>query len=166
MLLSGSIADNTAFFSVQPKEERSEECARLAAVHEDITRMPMGYHTLVGDMGSSLSGGQKQRVLLARALYRRLRVLALDEATSHLDLMNERLVTQALAQMQVTRIIVTHRPETIAGAQRVVRLQCGVVTELRQVEPGADLPPQSRSPASFNTVSPKQLVQCCILFGT
>ncbi|MFM8899846.1 MAG: peptidase domain-containing ABC transporter, partial [Burkholderiales bacterium] len=137
MLLSGSIADNIAFFSVQPKEERIEECAQLAAVHEDITRMPMGYHTLVGDMGSSLSGGQKQRVLLARALYKRPRVLALDEATSHLDLMNERLVTQALAKMQVTRIIVAHRPETIAGAQRVVRLQGGQVAELRRVEKAA-----------------------------
>lgn len=140
MLLSGSIADNIAFFSVQPKEARIEECAKLAAVHEDIARMPMGYQTLVGDMGSSLSGGQKQRLLLARALYKRPRVLALDEATSHLDLVNERLVTQALAQMQVTRIIVAHRPETIAGAQRVVRLQGGQVLALRRVDAGQMAP--------------------------
>ena len=93
----------------------------------------MGYQTLVGDMGSALSGGQKQRVLLARALYKQPKVLALDEATSHLDIANEKLVTQALAAMQVTRIVVAHRPETIAGAQRVVVLQEGKVHELRQV---------------------------------
>ena len=86
---------------------------------------------MVGDMGSSLSGGQKQRVLLARALYKKPKVLALDEATSHLDIANEQRVTQALAQMRLTRIIVAHRPETIAGAQRVVALERGKMAELR-----------------------------------
>lgn len=92
--------------------------------------MPMGYQTLIGDMGSRLSGGQKQRVLPARALYKKTKVLALDEATSHLDIANEKRVTQALAQMSLTRIIVAHRPETIGGAQRVVGLQQGKVLEL------------------------------------
>ena len=132
-LLAGSIADNISFFDVRSGMARVEQCAQLAAVHTDITRMPMGYQTLVGDMGSALSGGQKQRVLLARALYKQPKVLALDEATSHLDIANEKLVTQALAAMQVTRIVVAHRPETIAGAQRVVVLQEGKVHELRQV---------------------------------
>lgn len=94
--------------------------------------MPMGYQTLVGDMGSSLSGGQKQRVLLARALYKQPKVLALDEATSHLDIANEQRVTQALMQLPITRIIVAHRPETIAGAQRVVSLQAGTVGEVEK----------------------------------
>lgn len=134
LLLSGSIADNITFFDVASDQEQVEHCARLAAVHEDIARMPMGYQTLVGDMGSSLSGGQKQRVLLARALYKQPRVLALDEATSHLDLPNERLVTQALAALEVTRVIVAHRPDTIAGAQRVMRLQGGQLVELRSME--------------------------------
>ena len=91
--------------------------------------MPMGYHTLVGDMGASLSGGQKQRVLLARALYKQPRVLALDEANSHLDLANEQRVTQALAQLQLTRILIAHRPETIAHPQRVVQVRRGTVVE-------------------------------------
>ena len=129
VLLGGSIADNISFFDVQPDQERVQVCAAVAAVHDDITAMPMGYQTMVGDMGSSLSGGQKQRVLLARALYKEPKVLALDEATSHLDIANEQRVTQALAQMSLTRIIVAHRPETIAGAQRVVVLQQGKVTE-------------------------------------
>ena len=133
-LLAGSIADNICFFDVRCDLEQVQACAKLAAVHDDITRMPMGYQTLVGDMGSSLSGGQKQRVLLARALYKQPKVLALDEATSHLDIANEKLVTQALANMRVTRIVVAHRPETIAGAQRVVVLQAGKVNELRPLE--------------------------------
>jgi ATP-binding cassette subfamily B protein RaxB len=129
VLLAGSIADNISFFDVQPNEERVQACAAVAAVHDDIAKMPMGYQTLVGDMGSSLSGGQKQRVLLARALYKQPKVLALDEATSHLDIANEQRVTLALAQMSLTRIVVAHRPETIAGAQRVVVLQQGKVLE-------------------------------------
>jgi ATP-binding cassette subfamily B protein RaxB len=130
-LLAGSIADNISFFDVQPNEEAIHACAQVAAVHEDIIKMPMGYQTLVGDMGSSLSGGQKQRLLLARALYKRPKVLALDEATSHLDIANEQRVTQALAQLPLTRIIVAHRPEMIAGAQRVVSLQQGKVMDVR-----------------------------------
>ena len=85
----------------------------------------MGYQTLVGEMGSSLSGGQKQRVLLARALYTQPKILALDEATSHLDLDNERKVNVAIKGLALTRITIAHRPETIASAARVVMLEGG-----------------------------------------
>jgi ATP-binding cassette subfamily B protein RaxB len=129
-LLSGSLADNISFFDVQPDQARVEACATQAQLHGDIVRMPMGYQTLVGDLGSGLSGGQKQRLLLARALYKQPRVLALDEATSHLDLHNERAVTAALSHLRLTRLIIAHRPETIAGAQRVVMVRDGQVTEL------------------------------------
>ena len=132
VLLAGSIAENISFFDVHFDMERVQNCGQLAAVHEDIARMPMGYQTLVGDMGSALSGGQKQRVLLARALYKQPKVLALDEATSHLDITNEKRVTQTLAQISLTRIIVAHRPETIAAAQRVIALENGKIIELRK----------------------------------
>ena len=131
-LLAGSIADNISFFDVQPDMQHITTCATLAAVHEDIAKMPMGYQTLVGDMGSSLSGGQKQRVLLARALYKNPRVLALAEATSHLDIANERRVNEALSTMPLTRIVAAHRPETIAAAQRVVGLGGGKALELQR----------------------------------
>jgi len=127
VLLAGSIADNISFFDVRPDRERVEECARLAAVHDEISAMPMAYHTLVGDMGSALSGGQKQRILLARALYKNPAILALDEATSHLDVENERLVNTSLAGLALTRIVVAHRPETINAAERIVLVRSGIV---------------------------------------
>ncbi|MFO1292439.1 MAG: peptidase domain-containing ABC transporter [Rubrivivax sp.] len=133
-LFSGSIADNIAFFEAAPDRARIVHCARLAAVHEEIEAMPMGYETLIGDMGTALSGGQRQRVLLARALYREPAVLLLDEATSSLDLERERAVNQAIKQLALTRIVVAHRPETIASAGRVVALHEGrIAQDLRSV---------------------------------
>lgn len=121
-LFAGSVADNICFFSDQPDKRRIEDCARLAALHDEIAAMPMGYHTLIGDMGTVLSGGQKQRVLIARALYRQPGVLLLDEATSDLDVTNEKLVNAAIRATRVTRVIVAHRPETIRSADRVIDL--------------------------------------------
>jgi ATP-binding cassette subfamily B protein RaxB len=133
-LFAGSITDNICFFDAQPDHEWAEECAQLAAVHDEIAAMPMGYHTLIGDMGASISGGQKQRILLARALYKRPQILFLDEATSALDVDRERIVNQAIKQLQLTRVIVAHRPETIASASRVIVLKDGNVTQdLRSV---------------------------------
>ncbi len=117
-LLTGSIADNIAFFDLTPNVQRIEACAQLAEIHKDIARMPMGYHTLIGELGSGLSGGQKQRLLLARALYAQPSVLALDEATSHLDMESESAVSNTLSHLKLTRIVIAHRLETIARADR------------------------------------------------
>lgn len=131
-LFGGSLADNISFFDTQLDQARVEQAARMAAVHAEIMAMPMGYHSLIGDMGSSLSGGQKQRVILARALYRNPKLLFLDEATSHLDVANEQLVNTAVKQLDVTKVIVAHRPETIASADRVLVMHGGkVVQEIR-----------------------------------
>lgn len=127
VLLAGSIRENITFFDSTSDIERVKNCARTASVNREIETMPMAYNTLVGDLGSSLSGGQKQRILLARALYKAPKVLALDEATSHLDVSNERLVNAALNALAVTRIIVAHRPETINSAERVVKLELGKI---------------------------------------
>jgi ATP-binding cassette, subfamily B, bacterial CvaB/MchF/RaxB len=133
-LFAGSIADNISFFESNADPAWVQQCAQLAAVHDEIVAMPMGYHTLIGDMGASISGGQKQRILLARALYKRPRILLLDEATSALDVDRERLVNQAVRQLEVTRVIVAHRPETMASASRVIVLKDGhVAQELRTV---------------------------------
>ncbi|MBZ0251673.1 MAG: peptidase domain-containing ABC transporter, partial [Burkholderiales bacterium] len=128
-LFAGSIADNVCFFDPAPSHEAIERCTRLAAVHDDIAAMPMGYHTLIGDMGAALSGGQRQRILLARALYKQPRILFLDEATSALDVQRERQVNEAIRGLNLTRILIAHRPETIASAGRVIVLQGGRVAQ-------------------------------------
>jgi ATP-binding cassette subfamily B protein RaxB len=124
-LFAGSIADNISFCDPHADQSRVEECARIAALHAEVASLPMAYNTLVGFLGSTLSAGQQQRVLLARALYARPSVLILDEATSHLDVDSERAVASALRALNITRIIVAHRPETVATADRIVRLEAG-----------------------------------------
>ncbi|SPH17250.1 Toxin RTX-I translocation ATP-binding protein [Defluviimonas aquaemixtae] len=126
-LFAGSIADNICFFADQYDFDRIKECASLAAVHDDIAEMPMGYHTLIGDMGTVLSGGQKQRVLIARALYHKPWFLLLDEATSHLDLGKENSVNTSVKSADITRLIVAHRPETIKSADRAIELSDGKI---------------------------------------
>jgi ATP-binding cassette subfamily B protein RaxB len=103
VLLAGSIAENIAFFDERIDMDWVQDCARRAAIHDEIVRMPMGYQSLVGDMGSTLSGGPKQRVMIARALYRRPRTLILDKGTSHLDVETEKAVNAALSELAITR---------------------------------------------------------------
>ncbi len=134
-LFAGSIADNIGFFDTDFDLERIE-----AAVHEDIAAMPMGYHSLIGDMGSSLSGGQKQRIILARALYRQPKLLFLDEATSHLDVTRERLVNEAVKHLQLTKVIVAHRPETIASADRVLVMEHGRIVQEVKLQQSPEIP--------------------------
>lgn len=131
-LLSGSIADNISFFSPKADLQQVMHCAALAAIHQDILAMPMGYNTLIGDMGSALSGGQKQRLLIARALFHQPSLLLLDEATSHLDLGLEAQVNQAIRQLRIARILVAHRPDTILTADRIVLLKRGQLTDVTQ----------------------------------
>lgn len=128
-LLAGSIAENISFFDVHCDRARIEACARIAAIDEEISKMPMGYESPVGDMGASLSGGQKQRILLARAIYKQPDILFLDEATSHLDVQKESLISESIRAFPFTRIFAAHRPHTIASADRVVVLDCGTVKQ-------------------------------------
>jgi len=127
VLFAGSVADNISFFDPHADHAWIVQCARYAAVHDEIAAMPMGYNTLVGDMGTVLSGGQKQRVLFARALYKRPSILVLDEATCHLNVEKEKDLLTAIRSLAMTRIIVAHRPETIAAVDRVIVLESGKV---------------------------------------
>jgi ATP-binding cassette subfamily B protein RaxB len=129
-LLSGSIADNICFFDSEFDPAHMQYCAALAGVHEEIMRMPMAYDSLIGDMGSSLSGGQRQRILLARALYKRPKILFMDEGTSHLDTATEARVNTAIKTLGLTRVIIAHRLETIASAGRRLVIDGGKMREL------------------------------------
>lgn len=130
MCLSGTIAQNISCFENNPNIENVVYAAKLACIHNDIVNMPMQYQSLIGDMGSSLSGGQKQRLLLARALFQSPDILFLDEASSHLDLENEREINLHLKALKITRVIVAHRPQSIAMADTVYRLSDGKLTKL------------------------------------
>lgn len=121
-LFNGSILSNICFFSPQVDEQLAIKCAKLANIHDEIEAMPMGYQTLVGEMGNTISGGQKQRIVFARALYKKPKLLILDEATSHLDIANEEKITSAIRELGLPVIQIAHRPQTIDRADRIVCL--------------------------------------------
>ncbi|NHB86889.1 ABC transporter [Photorhabdus tasmaniensis] len=87
-----------------------------------IKDLPRGYFTNISELGNSLSGGQKQRLMIARALYKKPKILFLDEATSHLDDENENIINLSIGNMQITRIMIAHRQSTIQFADRVFRI--------------------------------------------
>ncbi len=121
-LFAGTIADNISFFDESAKMEEIVRAAMLAEIHDEIMAMPLGYESLVGDMGSVLSGGQKQRLLLARAIFSKPQIMVMDEATSHLDVNLEEKINDNICSMEITRIIFAHRIETIERADRVISL--------------------------------------------
>lgn len=133
-LLTGSVMDNICFFNPEPNLLKAQHCAHLAAIEEDINRMPMGYNSLVGDMGNEFSGGQVQRLLLARALYQEPKILFLDEATSHLDVQNESRISEQVRMLPMTRVMIAHRLETIRQADRVVKISDGKFVDAKTPE--------------------------------
>lgn len=126
-LFAGTILDNICLFDSKRDVEYAKYCASIVSLSDDIEKMPMNYNTLVGDMGTSLSGGQIQRLLLARALYKKPRILFLDEATSHLDIKTEKIVNDTIKNLNITKVIIAHRLETICSCDRVIGIDNGMV---------------------------------------
>jgi len=128
-LFSGSIRNNIASHDPGLSLEQIAEAARLAAIHDEILSMPMGYDTAIAEGGADLAGGQRQRLAIARALAHRPPILLLDEATSHLDAVTESIVDQNLSDLQCTRIVIAHRPSTFRNADLILVLDEGVIVE-------------------------------------
>lgn len=121
-LFSGSIRENICGFAEEMDEEWMVECARASHIHDVIMNMPMGYETLIGELGEGLSGGQKQRIFISRALYRKPGILFMDEATSALDSESEHFVNVAIKNMNITRVIIAHRETTLRTVDRVISI--------------------------------------------
>jgi len=128
-LLAGSIEENICLFDNEPDRERIKWAAQIANILEDIDAMPMGMNTLVSNLGTTLSGGQQQRIMIARALYRRPKILVLDEGTSQLDIETEERINSALKDLKITRIAAAHRPDTLAKADRIISIVNGLAFE-------------------------------------
>jgi ATP-binding cassette subfamily B protein RaxB len=121
-LFSGSVRENIAFGDAEIDDAMVIAAAELACVHVDIERFPMGYDTLVGEMGGAMSGGQIQRILIARALYKKPTLLVMDEGTANLDQETEALVLRKIQGLGISVIQAAHRPQVIADATRVIHL--------------------------------------------
>ena len=132
-LLTGTIADNIAFFDPMASRDHIIQAARMAEIDADIARMPMGYDSLIGDMGAALSAGQRQRIFLARALFRDPDVLFLDEGTANLDPASETRIADMIAGLPITRVVIAHRPALVDRADLIFTLENGQVS----VRPGS-----------------------------
>jgi ABC-type bacteriocin/lantibiotic exporter with double-glycine peptidase domain len=126
-LFSGTLRDNVTLFEPTVPDYAVQKACELACLHSDISRMPMGYDTMLADGGSSLSGGQRQRLSLARALLREPNILILDEATSALDTVTEQKVQAELRALACTRVLVAHRLSTIIESDKIIVLEQGRV---------------------------------------
>ena len=119
-LFSGTLQDNVAFFDAVHDHGRVQKACEIARIHSEIVATPMGYNSLIGDMGSSLSVGQQQRVLIARALYREPKILFLDEGTAHVDAETELEILAGLKALGITVIFVTHNESLATLADQVI----------------------------------------------
>ncbi len=129
MIFSGTILENLTLNNPTMNREQAMHAAKLAAIHDDILKMPMGYDTFVGEGGSALSGGQRQRMAIARAVAHNPAMLLLDEATSSLDVITEQRVAEHLKSFACTQVIIAHRLSTIRKADLILVLDQGTIVE-------------------------------------
>ncbi len=131
VLFNDSIYYNIAYGKPDATREEIEHAARLAQIHDFVTRLPQGYNTKVGERGLKLSGGEKQRVAIARTILKNPRILILDEATSALDTATEQEIGAALSSVahDRTTLVIAHRLSTITDADEILVLRDGEIVE-------------------------------------
>ena len=124
-LFKGTIADNIKIGKLDASEEEVIAAAQKASIHDFITTLPDGYNTPVGELGDTLSGGEKQRIGLARAFLHDAPLLLLDEPTSNLDALNERIILKSLKESGAgkTVVLVSHRKSTLNIADAVINIK-------------------------------------------
>ena len=128
-LFQGDLFSNIVISAPQLTMDDAWAAAELAGIADDIRAMPMGMHTIISEGGGGISGGQKQRLMIARALAPKPKILMFDEATSTLDNITRKHVTDALAGLKCTRIVIAHRLSTIQSAARIIVLDKGKIAE-------------------------------------
>ena len=129
VLFNDTIRYNIAYGRPGASDAEIENAARLAQVHDFVTRLPDGYATRVGERGLKLSGGEKQRVAIARTILKDPRLLILDEATSALDTRTEQEIQAALRDVARNRttLVIAHRLSTVVEADEIIVLQEGAI---------------------------------------
>jgi subfamily B ATP-binding cassette protein MsbA len=131
VLFHGTVRENIAYGRPEATEDEIIAAAKIANAHDFISRMPLGYESVVGERGETLSGGQRQRIAIARAVIRNSPILVLDEPTAALDAESEHLVIEALRNLMKGRtvIMIAHRLSTLVDADKIIVLKDGVVVE-------------------------------------
>jgi ATP-binding cassette subfamily B protein len=137
-LFDGTIEENIAFGVPMNLIDRNrvQEAAQRARIHEVIEELPEGYQTVVGERGVRLSGGQRQRIGIARALYKKAKVMVLDEATSALDNATEAAVMDSMAEIgrELTILIIAHRLTTLSRCDRIIEMDAGTISRIGPYE--------------------------------
>ena len=128
-LFNKTIFDNITMNRNDITLEQVKEACVIAQIDKEIESMPMGYNTLISDMGMNISGGQRQRIILARSIVSKPKIILFDEATSSLDSINENNISKYLENLGCTRIIIAHRLSTIVDADIIYVLQNGEIIE-------------------------------------
>ena len=164
LMVSGTVADNIAFFRDGIDAERIERAARQAHILDEIVAMPNGFATEVGPRGGQLSGGQRQRLSIARALAGDPQLLVMDEPTSALDVRSESLIRRTIADLKgrVTVVIIAHRLSTLEVCDRIMVLQDG---EIRAMDTAASLAANDSFYRESLELSGLQLVRTALVTG-
>ncbi|NOV82731.1 ABC-type bacteriocin/lantibiotic exporter with double-glycine peptidase domain [Clostridium saccharobutylicum] len=128
-LFNKSIYENISMGRNDIDMDKIKKACEITQIAEEIESMPMGYHTIISEMGMNLSGGQRQRIVLARAILNEPKILILDEATSSLDYINEKQVSDYFKNIGCTRIVIAHRLSTIIDSDMIIVLDNGEILD-------------------------------------